>query len=153
MNIWFHGVILPIYIPVPIRFRHLPDRIVSFFDYGIYPIRFRYRYIPFSFSSRKVNIKMKTVEVFSRPFPTVFILSPEHGSCTYCWLAPARFLLRAEARAEGRGFSNVPEPLDKEVAHAVVVDTLLSMAKGPTVICKLCCLRWRWAPFRCGYRG
>jgi hypothetical protein len=66
-------VILPIYISVPVRFRHLPDRIVSFFDYRIYPVRFRYRYIPFSFSSRKVNIKMKTVEVFSRPFPTVFI--------------------------------------------------------------------------------
>jgi hypothetical protein len=44
-------------------------------------------------------------------------------------------------------------PPDKEVAYAVVFDTVLSMAKGPEVICKLCCLRWRRTSFHCRYRG
>jgi hypothetical protein len=57
----------------PSDFGFNPTGIVSVFDYRIYPVRFRYRYIPFSFPSRKLNMKMKTVEVFYRPFPTVFI--------------------------------------------------------------------------------
>jgi hypothetical protein len=41
---------------------------------------------------------------------------------------PTQFLLRAENRVEGSIM--YPNPLDKEVAHVIVVDTVLSMAKS-----------------------
>jgi hypothetical protein len=40
------------------------------FDSRIYPVRFRYRYIPFLFSSRKLNMKMEN-ENGRGIFPTV----------------------------------------------------------------------------------
>jgi hypothetical protein len=48
-----------------------------------------------------------------------------------------RFLLRAEVRAEG--LVTYPSLPDREVAHAIVVGAVLSMAKSPYVIRQLRC--------------
>jgi hypothetical protein len=51
----------------------------------------------------------------------------------------AQFMLRAKARAKARAKGSVMYPSlpDKEVAHAIVVDTVMSMAKSPWVIRQL----------------
>jgi hypothetical protein len=64
---------------------------------------------------------------------------------SFCW----------EPRSRPRARSPTEHPW-REIAHTVIVDTVLSMGKiflSVVWLLQLCSIRWHWGVLRCGYRG